>query len=148
MDLPGSMVLQPGVAIALLAPVRPAPKIKYCLFCSVDDPPLYVFINSGMHPIVQNNQRLLEQQVELPMAELDWRIKQNSYIDCSSAFSNFSRDELCKKIETDRGCYMGRVSDDVLRSAIGVISTSYTLRPIEKSAMLAGLRSVVSDQSP
>jgi hypothetical protein len=139
LPLPGSRILAPGVALELLVPVRPESKFKFCVFCCVDDPPLYFLINSEINPYIKDRNHLLEQQVLIPKAELDGRIYKDSYLDCSQAFENFTHTEVCALIEANRGCYMGRLSDGVLAQVVEVVKGSVTLRPLEIVAIMSAL---------
>jgi hypothetical protein len=46
-------------------------------------------------------------------SELDSRLKQDSYLDCSKTLDNFSQQELCDAIDANPDCYMGKISDEL-----------------------------------
>lgn len=143
LPIPGSTLLSPGVVLELFVPVITTPKFKFCAFVSDDDSPLYFLINSEINGFIGKRQDLLEQQVSVPKSELDQRLYKDSYLDCSQPYDNFTRQEICAQLDADNGCYMGRLSDDVLGLAVGVVAASLTVRPVEQQVIIAGLNGVL-----
>jgi len=139
LPIPGSQILSPGIVLELLVPVQPDPKYKFCCFCSVDDPPLYFLINSSINSYIEQREHLLEQQVLIPNTELDDRLHSNSYLDCSQPFGNLSHQEVCDCIDANQGCFMGRISDEILSQIVIVVRDSMTIRPTEKHGILLAL---------
>ena len=145
LPIPGAHLLRPGVSLELFVEVRPKPKHKFCVFCCVEDPPLYLLINSGINDYIRDRKHLLEQQIQIPNTELDERLYKNSYLDCSQAFDNFTRAEVCDAIDSNPACYMGRLSDELLARIVAVAKESVTLRPLEVLAIVSALDPKNSD---
>ena len=141
LSLPIAALFRPGVVLELLVPFEAKPKYKFCAVCGDGDPPLFFLINSEINPYILNREHLLEQQVNVPCSELDNRLFKDSYLDCSKPFDNFSRQQVLDLLAADQSCYMGTLSSNVLSEVARVVTRSPTLRPNEKTVILAAIGS-------
>ena len=67
-------------------------KDKFVVIVCIDNTPLGFFINSNIHPYVQNRPKLLECQI-LIRASDNWFLNHDSYIDCTQLYQ-FGDDNL------------------------------------------------------
>ena len=67
-------------------------KDKFVIIVCVDNTPLGFFINSDIHPYIQNHPKLLNCQILIKESEY-WFLNHNSYIDCTQLYK-FGDDNL------------------------------------------------------
>lgn len=120
-----------GIVVRLFCTFTDPPKYKLPLIASATrDPPLCFVINTQPTPYAMRTPRLREQQKPIKK-ESNRFLDHDSYIDCSTAYENFTLDEIEKALVNDTTLILGSICPETVAAVLESIADSQTLSPIQ-----------------
>jgi hypothetical protein len=133
---------QAGSVIKLDCDFTTPPKPKRLLVVAANrDRPLLFIINTSPTDFAKNRPRLIRQHLPLAQADENF-LDHDSYLDCSTTYDNFDKDEIEEALVDDTSLILGKLSPETAERIIELVADSPTLSRVhinEISSELATL---------
>jgi hypothetical protein len=128
--------LVPGCIVWLHCSFTRPPKDKFLVLGSLD-PPLWLIINSRVHPFIVKKAALASCQVTIDKKEHQF-LNHDSFIDCTGVH-RVAMDEVYSQVEQDFKRLKGNVSDEVKVQILAAVKAGLTLTKQEQEAIIRAL---------
>src|SRR5687768_14553657 len=118
---------QAGAVIKLDCDFTTPPKAKRLLVVASNrDRPLLFVINTSPTDFAKNRPRLIDQHLPLAKADENF-LDHDSFLDCSTAYDNFDKDNIEEALAGDTSLILGKLSAQTAEKIVEVIADSPTL---------------------
>jgi len=125
----------PGRIMVLQWQFRERTRRKYVVYVGQDDNPLFLMINSSVHPLVAGDPDRQRCQMLLPAAVHSF-LSADSYLDCSEVFDDCALDEVVEQIAEGEGALVGSLTDDECRAVVAAVADSDVLSDWHKAIII------------
>lgn len=132
-----------GVVFYLFCDFISRKKDKYLLLVHASDHPLFLYINSRIHPILANRPHLNNCQVPLKFSDYPDVITKDCFIDCTEIISDFTYEEVEKQVLGDMSRIKGALSEDTLSEVIRAIERDRRIAVRSKVVILRELNALL-----
>jgi hypothetical protein len=118
--------LVPGMVVRLYCPFTSPPKHKFLLLLSINPDPVFFVINTQPNRFLIRN--FPDQQIPMKQSDYSTFLSCDSVIDCSTPRSDFTFEDMRKKVLADLGRIKGKL---VYRDRAAVVDAIIRNRTIE-----------------
>lgn len=127
--------LKAGVVIKLHCDFTNPPKQKRLLVVAVNrGRPLLFVINSDPTDFAKNHKHLIKQHLPLKASDENF-LDHDSYLDCSTAYDNFDRDDIERALAQDTTLILGDLAGQTAPTVLETVADSPTLSPVHINAI-------------
>jgi hypothetical protein len=120
--------------------LRPRPKEKFAVVCSIDPSPMLLLINSEINLFIAHSEELRAHH--LPIMKADHKfLDDDSFVECTSPPFGYDIAELVEAIAEKPHRHKGTITDALRTQMIEVIEASRLWPKKKATAMCDGLRS-------
>lgn len=118
---------QAGAVIKLDCDFTTPPKAKRLLVVAANrGRPLLFVINTSPTDFAKKRPRLIDQHLPLARADENF-LDHDSYLDCSTAYDNFDKEDIEKVLVDDTTLILGKLSSETAERIVELIADSPTL---------------------
>lgn len=133
--------MSPGSVLLIYCNTHKGPSDKYVVVLTSDDPPLCLFINSRIHPLVSHDPDQVACHVQVTPQDLPF-LTHISYINCLEPQPTLLRCGLVNQLTKDPARIKGQLSGAPLAAVRSAIRGCRTIPDYDKGRILAALPSV------
>ncbi len=133
----------PWQLIRLFCQFTTPPKNKLLLLLGIYPEPLFLMVNSKIHPYIESRASLKSSQVLLKNSE-HYFLAHDSYIDCREVYTTFSLNDIVTQVQNDSQRIRGFINEETQDQVIAAIKASPILEKQYKKIVLAELECQVS----
>lgn len=141
------MQLVPGMVLYLsFSTLKPSPKEKFAVLCSLDPKPMFLLINSEQNAFVINTPEMAAHNLVIDVASHPF-LNYDSWLDCTVPFG-YDLAELLSIIGKEPSRIKGKLSQKLVQATAGRIGQSDLWPPKKAARVVASLSNPVGVDIP
>jgi len=130
--------LVPGRILRLNWQFREYTREKYVALVGLDDNPLFLMVNSDVHPLVANDPARNQCQLPLPKSGHPF-LDRDSVLDCSEVFDDHSEQQILVQLSNGDGTLVDWLSEHEKAAVRAILQNAATVSDWHRGLIIEGL---------